>query len=83
MAALISLSEAVDFDAPDGVGVDLLYVLVVLPEETNAHLDILASLAELFAAEADRKGLRSASDNQALHSFFCDAITRNQHAKAG
>ena len=83
MAALITLDEAVDFDAPDGEPVDVLYVLVVPPEETNAHLDILASLAELFAADADLRALRSADTSVSLHTAFATAIVRNQHAKAG
>ena len=83
MAALITLDEAVDFDAPDGQPVDLLYVLVVPPEEASAHLDVLASLAELFGAEADRQSLRSADTAAALHTTFTNAIVRNQHAKAG
>ncbi|MDP6376755.1 MAG: PTS sugar transporter subunit IIA [Pseudomonadales bacterium] len=83
MAALIVLDEAVDFDAPDGQPVDLLYVLVVPPEETSAHLDILATLAELFGADTDRKALRSASDAAELYDTFANAIARNQHVKAG
>lgn len=63
--AFLCLKEAVDYDATDGQSVDLLFVLIVPPEETTAHLDVLASLASIFNDPENRATLRGCtSDNQ-------------------
>lgn len=62
VAACLTLEEPIDFDAPDGERVDILFVLLV-PEECNDHhLEILAELARLFGDTAVRDQLRAASD---------------------
>jgi len=59
--AFLRLREAVDYDAPDGEPVDLLFGLVVPEESTEQHLRILAELAENFANGDVRERLRSAA----------------------
>lgn len=57
-ASMITLAEGIDYDAPDDQKVDIVMGLVV-PEQCNEeHLQILASLAELFSAGAFRQELR-------------------------
>ena len=41
ISAVLHLETAVDFDAIDGVPVDLLFVLLVPEAATDAHLDLL------------------------------------------
>lgn len=61
VAACLTLEEPIDFDAPDGERVDILFVLLV-PEDCNDHhLQILAELARLFGDTAVRDQLRAAS----------------------
>ena len=60
-ASMITLSEGIDYEAPDDEKVDIVMGLVV-PEHCNEeHLQILASLAELFSAESLRQALRECS----------------------
>lgn len=66
LGSLLSLEDAVDFDAPDNQPVDLLFVLLVPEEAHQEHLDILAHVAGLFSQEAFCEALRGAGDNQAL-----------------
>ena len=74
-AALVSLPEPVDFEASDGVPVDLLFVLVVPEEEQTAHLEALAALAAVFSQDDNRAHLRSCADDDALRHTFCAALT--------
>ena len=48
IGALIKLNQAIDFDAIDNDPVDLLFALLVPEESTEEHLQILASIAEMF-----------------------------------
>lgn len=46
---LVSLEEAINYDAIDHEKVDLIFVLLIPEESTDEHLKILASLARLFS----------------------------------
>ena len=65
-AALLRLREPVDFGAPDGEPVDLLFTLVVPDGEQQRHLQLLARLAAAFDPAANREALRRADDDGAL-----------------
>ncbi len=67
LGAFLHLAEAVDYDAADGEKVDLLFVLVVPPEETTAHLELLASLARVFNDPENRYRLRNCSSDGELY----------------
>lgn len=67
LGTLITLQEAVDFDAPDGQPVDLLFVLLVPEEEHQLHLEILAGVAGLFRQEAFCAALRDTNNAIELH----------------
>jgi len=58
---LITLDNNVDYDAPDGMPVDLLFVLLAPLEATQEHLDLLADVARCFSDTAFCHGLRSAT----------------------
>ena len=65
--AFLKLDAPIDYDAPDGTPVDLLFVLVVPPSETSAHLEVLATLARLFQDSDNRRRLRTAASDQDLY----------------
>ena len=48
MIGLITLSEPIDFEASNGMKVDLICGLIVPEEANQEHLDILASLVQLL-----------------------------------
>ncbi|MCB1841482.1 MAG: PTS sugar transporter subunit IIA [Halioglobus sp.] len=68
IGTLISLTEAIPFDAPDEKPVDLLFVLLVPEEAAQEHLDILASIAGLFSQPAFCTALRQADNDAALYT---------------
>lgn len=61
VGAFIQLQEGVDYDAPDGEPVDLIFGLLVPEESNEEHLQILSKLAEIFSDDALRGRLRSCS----------------------
>ena len=69
IGCLITLSSGVDFGSPDGRPVDLLFVLLVPPEATQAHLDILAEIARRFSSSRYCQTLRSVSSDSDLLTF--------------
>ncbi|MEY1662665.1 PTS IIA-like nitrogen regulatory protein PtsN [Isoalcanivorax beigongshangi] len=70
---LISLEEAVDFDAVDGRPVDLVFVLLVPEDNPEQHLKTLSHLAALFNEQAYRDGLRAADSGDALYRAAVDS----------
>ncbi|MBX3705105.1 MAG: PTS sugar transporter subunit IIA [Pseudomonadales bacterium] len=68
--ALLKLAQPVEFDALDDQPVDLIFVLVVPPEETSAHLETLAALARVFQNPDYRTRLRNQSSGDALFDEF-------------
>lgn len=64
--ALLVLEEGIDFDAPDGQPVNILFGLLV-PEACNdAHLQILAGLAAMFSDVDLRAALSTCQGEAAL-----------------
>ena len=72
VGAFSRLAEPVDFGAPDGRPVDLVFALAVPEHYSHQHLVLLASLAEMFGDEAFRARLRAAPDSAALHALLAD-----------
>ncbi|WP_421869399.1 PTS IIA-like nitrogen regulatory protein PtsN [Motiliproteus sp.] len=72
VGALVRLQEAVDFDAIDGQAVDMLFVLLVPEEATEAHLQILAALAEMFSQADVRERLRLTESADELYKAAVD-----------
>lgn len=64
---LMTLEQGVDFDAPDGRPVDLLFFLLVPVEAHQLHLDILAMLARRFSNSAWCQQLRQSREDQDLY----------------
>lgn len=60
--AFIRLAEPVDFDAADGVPVDLVFGLIVPLHCDNEHLAALAAIATRFDDAALRDALRATQD---------------------
>lgn len=66
-SAFFLLEQPVDFEAPDDVPVDLVFVIVVPEHEDAAHLTLLAKLAAVFNNADNRERLRGASTDAALY----------------
>lgn len=66
--ALLQLAEAVDFDAPDGEPVDLVFGLMVPTELNEEHSADIRMVAAVFADEGLRSRLRAAKSSSELYA---------------
>lgn len=67
VGAIITLEEAVDFEAVDDAPVDIIFTLLVPNEAQEEHLQILASLAQAFGKTENLQQLRDAQSDQDLY----------------
>ena len=73
IAALIRLSEPVDFDSPDGELVDLVFGLMV-PEKINeSHQANIRSIADLLGDQILRQKMRDATTSNELYDSLIDS----------
>lgn len=70
LAAFLQLATPVQFDAPDGAPVKLVFVLLVPEAANEQHLQLLSELAQMFSDPALREKLMAAADAAALHTLF-------------
>lgn len=79
VGAFLRLKDAIPFEAPDAKPVNLLFFVLVPEKATDTHLQILASLAEMFADASTRDALASLPDpaqvHHALTNFKSDATS--------
>ena len=68
--AFLRLKTPIEFDAPDGAPVDLVFILLAPAAATDLHLQILGELAAMFSDDAFRESLRQAPDADTLHSLI-------------
>ena len=68
--AFLRLATPVQFDAPDGRPVNLLFVLLVPEQANETHLQLLSELAQMFSDRAFREALLSAPDAAHIHEMF-------------
>ena len=84
LCAFLRLAQPVPFDAPDGVPVSLVFVLLVPEQATEKHLQILSELAQIFSDKAQREAMAQAADAAALHKLITawqpDAAGRSRAA---
>lgn len=70
IGAFMRLKHGVDYDAHDGLAVDLVFGLLVPQQATEEHLKHLAAIAEMFSNEAFCSRLRETSDDKALYKLI-------------
>jgi nitrogen PTS system EIIA component len=70
LGAFVRLAQPVQFDAPDGKPVTLLFVLLVPEQATEKHLQILSELAQMFSDRTLRDAMTGAADAAALHQLI-------------
>jgi len=70
-AALIKLSDPVDFDSQDGEDVDLVFGLIVPTEVDDSHHADICSIADLLGDKALRARLRDANTSSELYDALC------------
>lgn len=70
VGGFLRLAVPVQFDAPDGKPVNLLFVLLVPEAATEQHLQILSELAQVFSDRGFREKLAVAQDAAEIHTLF-------------
>ena len=70
LGCLMTLSDPIDFSAPDGKGVDIVLVLLVPTEATQAHLDLLAGVVTFLSEDSIRATIRAAIEPDDLSKIF-------------
>jgi PTS system nitrogen regulatory IIA component len=71
-AAFVMASHPIPFDAPDGLPVNLIFVLLVPERANDLHLQILGELAQMFSDTSFRNSLLACQDAACIHQLFYD-----------
>jgi nitrogen PTS system EIIA component len=66
----VRMKQPVPFDAPDGQPVTLIFVLLVPDRATDAHLQILSELAQMFSDRTFRERMLAAPTAAELHQMI-------------
>ena len=67
---IVTLQEPIDYGSADGQDVDIIFVLLVPEEATEAHLKLLAALARSFSNAEVRDRVRQTQDPEALKQLL-------------
>ena len=71
-AAFVKTSHPIPFDAPDGLPVNLIFVLLVPERANDLHLQILGELAQMFSDTQFRNHLLACKDTASIHQLIYD-----------
>ena len=77
LAALLRLENPVDFDAADGMPVDLVIGLLSPVNAGATHLHALAALSRLVRDEEIHRALCEASDHETLFALLTNVTDRD------
>ncbi len=72
VAAFVKMQNPIPFDAPDGLPVNFIFILLVPERATDLHLQILGELAQMFSDQEFRDQLQNSDDPVAIHTLFTD-----------
>lgn len=77
LVVCLRLEQAVDFDAADGLPVDLVFAMLS-PESAGAtHLHALAAISRLVRDDATHAALSKAPDCEAIYAVLANHIERD------
>ena len=71
-AAFVKMQNPIPFDAPDGLPVNFIFVLLVPERATDLHLQLLGELAQMFCDKAFRDKLQATDDPIAIQKMFAE-----------
>ncbi len=70
VCAFVRTRAPIAFESPDGAPVRLVFAMLVPEHATEAHLQILSELAQMFSDEGFRERLLSAADAATVHRLI-------------
>jgi len=71
-AAFVKMQNPIPFDAPDGLPVTFIFVLLVPERATDMHLQLLGELAQMFSDKTFRDKLQASDDPAAIYKMFTE-----------
>lgn len=74
VGGVIRLKAPIEFDAPDGQPVHLLFVLLVPEQATDLHLQILSEIAQLLSSRKLRDALAAAPTAATVFQIIRDWV---------
>lgn len=77
VAAFLRLENSVDFDAADGMPVDLVFGLLSPENAGAAHLQALAAISRLVREDGIHAALTEAPDAEALFALLTNVIDQD------
>ena len=72
VCAFVRTATPIPFEAPDGAPVSLVFAMLVPEHATEAHLEILSELAQMFSDPGLRDALASTDDIHAAHRMITE-----------
>jgi PTS system nitrogen regulatory IIA component len=72
VCAFVRTATAIAFEAPDGAPVNLVFAMLVPEHATEAHLELLSALAQMFSDADLRASLAATHDIQAAHRLITE-----------
>ena len=72
VCAFVRTAAPIPFESPDGAPVNLIFAMLVPEHATEAHLEILSELAQMFSDPGLREALASTEDIQAAHRMITE-----------
>ena len=60
----IRLNQAINFEAPDNLPVDLVFAIIIPEQATDQHLQILSALAKIFSQADVCESIRLAASSE-------------------
>ncbi|NVP58267.1 PTS sugar transporter subunit IIA [Mycoplana rhizolycopersici] len=81
LALLVRLKRAIDFEAIDGMPVDIVFCLLT-PAENRTHLAVLATVARALHSVDVRKSIRAALTAEELYLSLVGTKAQEQNAAA-
>ena len=70
--AFVRTAAAIPFEAPDGAPENLVVAMLVPEHATEAHLELLSELAQMFSDAQLREALVATQDIQAAHRLITE-----------
>ncbi len=72
VCAFVRTAAPIPFEAPDGAPVSLVFAMLVPEHATEAHLELLSELAQMFSDARLRDALASAGDAATAHRLITE-----------
>ena len=72
ICAFVRTAAPIPFEAPDGAPVSLVFAMLVPEHATEAHLELLSELAQMFSDAGLREALATVQDAQAAHRLITE-----------